>query len=89
MRPLRDAFLEREHKRHVVSARDLCCDTGRRILAKEKRQALRTLEDVAGIMRRVMGPAHPDTLHAQRKRRLSPAPAPSSNTVLRIKPTAP
>ena len=35
--------------------------------ANEKRQALRTLEEVAGIMRRVMGPAHPDTLHAQRK----------------------
>ena len=33
--------------------------------ANEKRQALRTLEEVAGIMRRVMGPAHPDTLHAQ------------------------
>ena len=23
------------------------------------------LEDVAGIMRRVLGPAHPDTLHTQ------------------------
>ena len=35
--------------------------------AEEKREALRMLEDVAGIMRRVMGPAHPDTLHAQRE----------------------
>ena len=35
--------------------------------AKEKRQALRMLEDVAGVMRRVLGPAHPDTLHAQEK----------------------
>ena len=34
---------------------------------KEKRKALRTLADVAGIMRRVMGPAHPDTRHAQRQ----------------------
>ena len=25
------------------------------------------LEDVAAVMRRVMGPAHPDTLHAQEK----------------------
>ena len=33
---------------------------------EEKRQALRMLEDVAGVMRRVLGPAHPDTLHAQR-----------------------
>ena len=35
--------------------------------AEEKHEALRMLEDVAGIMRRVMGPAHPDTLHAQRE----------------------
>ena len=35
--------------------------------AEEKRQALRMLEDVAGVMRRVLGPAHPDTLHAQEK----------------------
>ena len=33
--------------------------------AEEKRKALRMLEDVAGIMRRVLGPAHPDTLHTQ------------------------
>ena len=33
--------------------------------AEEKREALRMLEDVAGIMRRVLGPAHPDTLPAQ------------------------
>ena len=33
--------------------------------AEEKREALRMLEDVAGIMRRVLGPAHPDTLHTQ------------------------
>ena len=35
--------------------------------AEEKREALRMLEDVAGTMRRVLGPAHPDTLHAQGK----------------------
>ena len=33
--------------------------------AEEKREALRMLEDVAAVMRRVMGPAHPDTLFAQ------------------------
>ena len=33
--------------------------------AEEKREALRTLEDVAAVMRRVLGPAHPDTRHAQ------------------------
>ena len=33
--------------------------------AEEKREALRMLEDVAGVMRRVLGPAHPGTLHAQ------------------------
>ena len=35
--------------------------------AEEKREALQMLEDVVGVMRRVMGPAHPDTLHAQEK----------------------
>ena len=35
--------------------------------AEEKREALRMLEDVAGIMRRVLGPAHPDTLFTQGK----------------------
>ena len=33
--------------------------------AEEKREALQMLEDVVGVMRRVMGPAHPDTLFAQ------------------------
>jgi hypothetical protein len=33
--------------------------------AKEKRQALRMLEDVAGVRRRVLGPAHPETLFTQ------------------------
>ena len=36
-------------------------------VAEDKREALRMLEDVAGIMRRVLGPAHPDTFHAQSK----------------------
>ena len=35
--------------------------------AEEKREAFRMLEDVAGVIRRVMGPAHPNTLHAQNK----------------------
>ena len=33
--------------------------------AEEKRQALRMLEDVAGVRRRVLGPAHPETLFTQ------------------------
>ena len=33
--------------------------------AEEKREALQMLEDVAAVMRRVLGPAHPSTLHAQ------------------------
>jgi hypothetical protein len=33
--------------------------------AKEKRQALQMLEDTAAVMRRVLGPVHPDTLRAQ------------------------
>ena len=35
--------------------------------AEEKREALRMLEDTVAVMRRVLGPAHPDTLHAQEK----------------------
>ena len=33
--------------------------------AEEKREALRMLEELAGVMRRVLGPVHPDTSHAQ------------------------
>ena len=33
--------------------------------AEEKREALQMLEDVAAVMRRVLGPAHPDTLRVQ------------------------
>ena len=33
--------------------------------ANEKRQALQRLEDTVAVMRRVLGPAHPDTVHAQ------------------------
>ena len=33
--------------------------------SKEKRKALQMLEDTVAVMRRVLGPAHPDTLHAQ------------------------
>ena len=33
--------------------------------ANEKRKALQMLEDTAAVMRRVLGPAHPDTLRAQ------------------------
>jgi len=31
----------------------------------EKHQALQMLEDTVAVMRRVLGPAHPSTLHAQ------------------------
>ena len=40
-------------------------DLGGESSAEEKREALQTLEEVAGVMRRVLGPAHPETLHAQ------------------------
>ena len=33
--------------------------------ANEKRQALQRLEDTVAVMRRVLGPAHPDTLRVQ------------------------
>ena len=33
--------------------------------ANEKRQALQRLEDTVAVMRRVLGPVHPDTLRAQ------------------------
>ena len=33
--------------------------------AEEKRQALQMLEDTVAVMRRVLGPAYPDTVHAQ------------------------
>ena len=33
--------------------------------AEEKRKALQMLEDTVAVMRRVLGPAHPDTLYAQ------------------------
>ena len=51
------------------STLSLCEDLCRATLdgessAEEKREALRTLEDVAAVMRRVLGPAHPDTLLA-------------------------
>ena len=34
--------------------------------AEEKREALRILEEVAGVIRRILGPAHPNTLYTQR-----------------------
>ena len=49
----------------------LCEDLSRATLldgessAEKKREALRTLEDTLGIMRRVLGPQHPDTQRAQ------------------------
>ena len=35
--------------------------------AEEKREALQMLEDTVAVMRRVFGPAHPETLRAQRQ----------------------
>ena len=34
--------------------------------ANEKRDALKMLEDTLGVMRRVLGPQHPDTQRVQR-----------------------
>ena len=33
--------------------------------SKEKRKALQALEDTLGVMRRVLGPQHPDTQRVQ------------------------
>jgi hypothetical protein len=33
--------------------------------AEEKREALRALEDTLGVMRRVLGPQHPETQRVQ------------------------
>ena len=50
--------------------------------AEEKREALQMLEDTVAVMRRVFGPAHPDTLFTQRKlkiyRRKFPGPGPTA-----------
>ena len=46
--------------------------------AEEKREALQMLEDTVAGMRRVLGPAHPDTSHAQRKLKGYIASAPSN-----------
>ena len=49
----------------------LCEDLSRATLldvessAEEKRKALQTLEDTLGVMRRVLGPQHPDTQRVQ------------------------
>ena len=56
-----------EHELTLSLREDLC----RAILdgeptANEKREALEMLKDTAGAMRRVLGPDHPDTLHAKK-----------------------
>ena len=66
--PVARRVLGTEHELSLSMREDLCCATlDGESSAEEKREALRMLEDVAAVMRRVMGPAHPDTLHAQEK----------------------
>ena len=55
-----------EHDITLSLREDLSCATLHgESSAEEKRQALRMLEDVAGVRRRVLGPAHPETLFTQ------------------------
>ena len=62
--PVARRVLGNEHEVTLSIRLDLCRATlDGESLAEEKREALRMLEEVAGVMRRVMGPAHPDTLH--------------------------
>ena len=66
--PVARRVLGNEHELSLSICEDLCRATlNGESSAEEKREALRMLEDVAGTMRRVLGPAHPDTLHAQGK----------------------
>jgi hypothetical protein len=66
--PVARRVLGNEHELSLSICEDLCRATlNGQSSAKEKGEALRMLEDVAGTMRRVLGPAHPDTLHAQGK----------------------
>ena len=65
--PVARRVLGNEHEVTLSIRLDLCRATlDGESLAEEKREALRMLEEVAGVMRRVMGPAHPDTVYAQR-----------------------
>ena len=66
--PVAQRVLGTEHKLTLSLREDLSRATlDGESSAEEKREALRMLEEVAGVMRRVMGPAHPDTVHAQRQ----------------------
>ena len=65
--PVARRVLGTEHELTLSLREDLC----RAILdgeptANEKREALEMLKDTAGAMRRVLGPDHPDTLHAEK-----------------------
>ena len=68
MAPVAQRVLGNDHDVTLSIREDLCRATlDGESSAEEKREALRMLEDVAAVMRRVLGPAHPDTLHAQKK----------------------
>ncbi|CAH0374186.1 unnamed protein product [Pelagomonas calceolata] len=63
--PVARRVLGSEHEVTLSIREDLCRATlDGESSAEEKREALRMLEEIAGVMRRVMGPAHPNTLNA-------------------------
>jgi hypothetical protein len=66
--PVARRVLGAEHALTLSMREDLSCATlDGDSSSKEKRKALQTLDDTVAVMRRVKGPAHPDTLHAQEK----------------------
>ena len=64
--PAAQRVLGNEHELTLSIREDLCRATlDGDSSAEEKREALQMLEDTVAVMRRVLGPTHPDTLHAQ------------------------
>ena len=65
--PVARRVLGAEHTLTLSLSEDLFCATlAGDSSAEEKREALQMLEDTLGVMRRVFGTAHPDTLHTQK-----------------------
>ena len=59
--------LGKEHDLTLSLCEDLCRATlNGDSSANEKRDALQTLEETFGVMRRVLGPAHPETQRVQK-----------------------
>ena len=63
--PVAQRVLGNDHDVTLSIREDLCRATlSGQSSAEEKREALQMLEDTVAVMRRVLGPAHPDTRHA-------------------------